>query len=290
MDSQKQSVANVKQNEEWTREEVRKLRNQLDELTVELEKRSREVRNLRQEAEEQNKARAQFIATLAHELRTPLTPVLGSARLLVEQFRPEPESPQDRLIRSIVRGAETLESRLSDLLNLAQFEAGAFSLEIASVDVGGLLNDLASQFQPLAESKGQSFTLDLPQRLDLVKADRRRIGQVLMNLLENAVKFTPEGGSILLRAMTHDQNLVVKVRDSGPGLSPEEQRRLFQPFYQSEVDRQRLSGAGLGLSLCKQLVEAHGGKMWVDSELDKGSTFGFSVPLKGPAVKVGGQT
>ena len=277
----------MKQNEEWTREEVRKLQNQRDELAAELKERLREVRSLRQEFEGQNKARLQFITNLAHELRTPLTPILGCARLLAEQFRPEPGSPQARLIRGIISGAEALESRLSDLLNLAQFQAGAFSLEIAPVDVGGLLNDLASQFQPLAESKGQSFTLDLPQRLDLVKADRRRIGQVLMNLLENAVKFTPEGGSILLRAVTHDQNLVVEVRDSGPGLSPEEQRRLFQPYYRVEADRQRLPGTGLGLSLCKQLVEAHGGKMWRDSELDKGSTFGFSVPLKGPAVKVG---
>ena len=280
----------MKQHEEWTPEEVRKLRNQLDELAAELEERLHEYRRLQQEVEEQNKARAQFIATLAHELRTPLTPVLGSARLLIEQFRPEPGSPQDRLIRSIVRGAESLESRLSDLLNLAQFQAGALFLEIAPMDVKDLLNDLASQFQPLTKSKGQTFTLDLPRKLHLVNADRRRIDQVVMNLLENAVKFTPEGGSILLRAMAHDQDLVVEVRDSGPGLSPEEQQGLFQPFYQSEVDRQRLPGTGLGLSLCKQLVEAHGGKMWVDSELGKGSTFGFSVPLKGPVVKVGGQT
>ena len=257
----------MKQHEEWTREEVRKLQDQLDELATELE--------------EQNKARAQFIATLAHELRTPLTPVLGSARLLIEQFRPEPGSPKDRLIQSIVRGAESLESRLSDLLNLAQFQAGAFFLEIAPMDVKDLLNDLVLQFQPLAKSKGQTLTLDLPRKLHLVNADRRRIDQVVMNLLENAVKFTPEDGSILLRAMAHDQDLVVEVRDSGPGLSPEEQQGLFQPFYQSEVDRQRLPGTGLGLSLCKQLVEAHGGKMWVDSELGKGSTFGFSLPLAG---------
>ncbi len=280
----------MKQNEEWTREEVRKLQNRLDELAAELQQHLREERRLRQELEEQSKTRAKFIATLAHELRTPLTPILGCARLLAEQFRPESGSLQDRLIRSIIHGAESLESRLSDLLNLAQFQAGAFSLEIAPVDVEGLLNDSASQFQPLAESKGQSFTLDLPRKLSLIKADRRRIDQVVMNLLENAVKFTPEGGSIRLRAMVHGRDLMIEVQNSGQGLSPEEQQRLFQPYYRSEVDRQRIPGSGLGLALCKQLVEAHGGKIWVDSELGKGNTFGFSVPLKGPTVKVGGQT
>lgn len=279
----------MKQSEEWTREEVRKLQNQRDELAAELKERLREERCLQQELEEQNKARLQFIANLAHELRTPLTPILGCARLLAEQFRPEPGSPQARLIRGITSGAEALESRLSDLLNLAQFEAGAFSLEIAPVDVGGLLKDLASQFQPLAERKGQTLALDLPDGLPLVKGDRRRIAQVLMNLLDNAVKFTPEGGSILVRATIRNGDLAVEVHNTGVRLSFEEQQRLFQPFYQSEVDRQRLSGSGLGLAVCKQLVEAHGGKMWVNSELGKGITFGFSVPLKGPAVKVGGR-
>ncbi len=289
MDNRRQkSEQMMKQNEEWTWEEARKLQNQLDELTAELQQHLREERRLRQELEEQNKARAQFIAILAHELRTPLTPILGSAQLLIEQFCPESGSPQDRLIRSIVRGAKSLESRLVDLLDLARFQTGAFSLEIAPVDVGGLLNDLASQFQPLAENKGQTFTLDLPQRLPPIKADWRRIGQVVMNLLENAVKFTPDGGRILIRAMPRDQNLVVEVQNSGAGLSSEEQQRLFQPYYRSEVDRQRVPGSGLGLALCKQLVEAHRGKIWVESELGKGSTFGFSVPLKGPTIKVEG--
>jgi len=253
------------------REEMRKLHRQLDELAAELE--------------EQNKVKAQFVAVLAHELRTPLTPVLGSARLLAEECQLEPGAPLSRLVQNIIRGAEQLESRLRDLLDLAQFQAGAYSLEIAPLDVGGLLREVASQFQPLAKSKGQTIALDLPQRLRLIKADRRRIGQVLMNLLDNAVKFTAEGGRIQLRAAAHDHDLVVEVSDDGPGLSPEERQRLFQPYYRSQVDRQRRPGTGLGLALCKQLVEAHGGKVWVESEPGKGSTFGFSIPFKGPYYK-----
>ncbi len=275
----------TKYSEEWTREELRKLRNQLDELGLELQKYRLEENRLRQELEEQNKTRARFVATLAHELRTPLTPVLASASLLIEQFHPEPGSPQDRLIRSIVRGAESLESRLSNLLELGKFQAGAFTLEIAPVSITSLLNDSALQFEPLAKSKRQTLTLEL-QEMPLVKADRPRVGQVVTNLLGNAIKFTPEGGRIVLKAMTRDQDLVVEVQDSGPGLRPEEQRRLFQPYYRSDVDRQRLSGTGLGLSLSKEIVEAHNGKIWVNSEPGKGSTFGFSIPLRGAPAKV----
>jgi signal transduction histidine kinase len=242
----------------------------------------------RLELEEQDRARNAFTSVLSHELRTPLTPIFASARMLAEQLSREAGSPQDRLIRNILRGAEDLESRLSDLLDLAQCQAGAYTLEIAPMDPKGFLEEIASQFQPLAQSKGQSLAVDLPESLPRVRADRRRLGQVLMNLLENAVKYTPEGGNILLKAVAHDQELMVEVQNSGPALSPEEQQRLFQPYYRSEVDRQRLPGIGLGLSLCKRLVEAHGGKIWVESDPAKGNTFAFTLPLEGPALKVKG--
>ncbi len=162
------------------------------------------------ELERQDKDRAEFVALLAHELKTPLTPVLASSRLLVEQFHPEPGSLQDRLINSIIRGAEALEARLSDFLDLAQLQAGSFSLQKTFIAPVSLLDDIAQQFQPLAEIKRQSLTLDLPERLPRVKADRRRIAQVLMNLLGNAVKFTPEGGSILLKVIIRDRELVIR--------------------------------------------------------------------------------
>ncbi len=254
-------------------------------MNEELEECLREVRSLRQEVEEQYKARLQFIANLAHELRAPLTPILGCAQLLAEQFRPEPGSPQDRLIRGIISSAETLESRVLDLLNLAQLEAGAFSLEMGRVDLRVVINDLALQYQPLAEGKGQTLVLDLPDRLPLVKGDRRRIVQVLMNLLENAVKFAPKGGSIIVRAMIRNRALAVEVHNTGVSLSPEEQQRLFRPYYRSEADRQRLPGSGLGLAVCKQLVEGHGGKLWVQSDPSRGVTFGFTLPLEGSAIK-----
>ncbi len=242
-------------------------------------------REERLELKEQDKYRTEFVALLAHEFRTALTPILAGSRLLAEEIHPAPGSPRDRLISSIIRGSEVLEARLSDLLDLAQLQQGTFSLEKTQLDISVLLHDVVQQFQPLAQSKKQSLFLDLRNRLPPVKADRRRIAQVLMNLLENAVKFTPEGGTILLKVIIRDRELVIEVHNSGHGLSIEEQRRLFQPYYRGEVDKQRVPGSGLGLFLCKRLVESHGGRIWVKSDRDKGNTFAFMLPLEDPAVK-----
>lgn len=251
---------------------------QLEGLVAELRKQLHEESLRQQTVEEQDRERVQFIALLAHELRTPLTPVLASARLLVEQFHPEAGSPQDRLISSVIRGAEALEARLSDMLDGAQIQAGAFLLEKTLINPAAVLKDIALQFLPLAESKRQALNLNLPQRLPLVKADRRRIAQVLMNLLENAVKFTPEGGNIGLKASLRERELVIEVHNSGAAFSAEEKQRLFQPYH--KVDRQKLPGSGLGLFLCRRLIESHGGRIWVESEAGKGNTFGFTLPLE----------
>ena len=130
-------------------------------------------------------------------------------------------------------------------------------------------------------SNGQSLILDLPQSLPLIRADGNRIQQIMLNLLNNAFKFTPSGGIITLRARRSNSTLIVEVQDNGRGMSEEEQQRLFEPYYRVECDRQVLNGLGLGLVLCKTLVELHGGQIWVESHLGEGSTFSFSLPLAG---------
>lgn len=229
---------------------------------------------------EVEKTRNRFVAVLAHELRTPLTPIYASAHMLAEKLPREPGSPEDRLIRNIVQGSEDLQSRLSDLLDLAQLEAGDYAIEIGPVDTRPLVNETASRFRPLAERKNQTFTVEAEEKLPLLRADRRRLVQVLANLLDNAIKFTPERGRIEVKTMVRDRVFLVEISDNGPGLSPGDQSRLFQPYFHSEVDRQPFSGTGLGLWLSKRLVEAHGGRLWVESEKGKGSTFSFSIPLE----------
>ncbi|MDP2931654.1 MAG: ATP-binding protein, partial [Chloroflexota bacterium] len=150
-------------------------------------------------------------------------------------------------------------------------------------NVKSLLEGVSWQIGPEVKSKGQTLTLELPDSLPVVEADPKRIEQVLLNLLTNASKFTHEGGRIVLRARRQDASLIVEVQDSGIGIPKEEQARLFQPYSRIEFDRKRYPGMGLGLALAKRLVELHGGKIWVKSDVGKGSTFAFSLPLPGKA-------
>ena len=130
-------------------------------------------------------------------------------------------------------------------------------------------------------SNGQTLVISVPDSLPPVTADQERLRQVVLNLMINASKFTPEGGKITLRARTQDRDLVVEVEDTGTGMSREQQKELFQPYRSHASDKEHLSGLGIGLALCKYIVELHGGKIWVKSELGKGSTFSFSIRLAG---------
>lgn len=232
-------------------------------------------RESRQRVEAEMKRRVEFTRALAHELKTPLTSVLASSDLLASELHDEPLLS---LARNISQGASSLNSRIDELLDLARGEVGMLQLKLEPVDLLQLLRDTADSMRPLASSRGQSLTLDLPPSLPPVRADAARVQQVVTNLLGNAFKFTPVAGSITLRAKEKDAALVVEVRDTGPGMSKEEQKRLFEPYHR--LHREPPGGLGLGLSLCKTLVELHGGQIWVRSNVGRGSTFGFSLPLE----------
>jgi len=238
----------------------------------------REVK-LREGLEEERKRRIEFTRVLVHELRTPLTPVLASSDLLVGELT---EGTLGRLARNISQGASDLSNRINDLMDLARGEIGTLQLKFESVDLLLLLPNIADNIAPMASSNRHSIILDLPQSLPLIQADVNRLQQVILNLYNNASKFTPSGGKITLRAREKDSTLIVEVQDTGCGISEEERQRLFEPYYRVERDRQRLSGLGLGLALCKTLVELHGGEIWVESCPDEGSTFSFSLPVKEP--------
>jgi len=152
-------------------------------------------------------------------------------------------------------------------------------LQIQPLRIKSLLQDIAWQIKPEIQRKFQHFALDLPDSLPIIEADASRLEQVFLNLLSNASKFTPEGENITLRARKRNSSLIIEVQDSGIGISKEDQTRLFQPYYRVESDRQRYPGLGLGLALSRQIVELHGGKIWVESELGKGSIFIISLPL-----------
>jgi len=232
---------------------------------------------LRQELETEMRRRVEFTRALVHELKTPLTPVLTSSDMLTTELKQEPLLS---LAKNISRGAVRLNSRIDELLDLARGEIGTLRLAFTRVEPSQLLRDVVDEIALAASRRKQSLELELPASLSPVRGDEERLRQIVVNLLNNACKFTPEGGKITVRAKESDAFLTVEVQDTGLGLSDEDQQRLFQPYYRSEDDRQRLSGLGLGLALCKTLVELHSGKIWVQSRVGEGSTFGFSVPLE----------
>jgi PAS domain S-box-containing protein len=238
----------------------------------------KEERALRQQIENEMNRRIEFTRALAHELKTPLTPVLASIDSLLSELHDE------RLLslaRNISRGAGNLNSRIDELMDLARGEVGILQLNAEHVDLLPLLREVGESVAPVAAGQGQSLVLDLPAALSPVRADVSRVHQVLLNLLENAVKFTPKGGRITLRARERDGSLVVEVQDTGRGMSRAEQARIFEPYHRRVSDRSRFGGLGLGLALCKTLVELHGGQIWARSRVGRGSTFAFSLLLEG---------
>lgn len=237
----------------------------------------RQEKDLREQIETEMKKRVEFTRALAHELKTPLTPMLISSQVLASQLK---EEPLLSLAINISRGASNLNSRIDELLDLARGEVGMLQLKVEPMDASQLLREVADYVSPVAITRGQSLISELPDSLPSIRADKVRLRQIVLNLLNNALNFTPEGGRITLRAGQKDGNLVVEVEDNGPGIAEEVGHHLFEPYRRMEVAGERLSGLGLGLVLCKTLVELHGGRIWVKSRAGKGSTFSFSLPLE----------
>jgi PAS domain S-box-containing protein len=234
-------------------------------------------KGLREELEEEISKRVEFTRALVHELKTPITPVLASSDLLLQKLE---DKPLLNLAENINQGAYNLNQRIDELLDLARGEIGMLYLNPEPVDPLPLLQRIVNQGIPVAMRNKQSLIVELPSSLPEVWADEVRLRQIVLNLMNNAFKFTPPEGKITLRAKHDSANLIVEVQDTGFGISPEEQTQLFEPYHRLTRDRERLSGLGLGLSLAKKFLELHGGKIWVKSEKGKGSTFGFSIPLE----------
>lgn len=233
-------------------------------------------RALRETLEAEIKKRVEFTRALVHELKTPVTPIMASSELLLEKLKDE---PLYGLAQNISQGANNLNRRIDELLDLARGEVGMLRLNPEPMDPRQLLQRLIDEETPVAIRNGQTLTAKLPATLPVIVADEERFRQIVLNLVNNAVKFTPPGGKITLKARVEGDNLVVEVQDTGVGISEKEQKVLFEPYRSLEGDRERLSGLGLGLSLSKKLVELHGGRIWAESEKGKGSTFGFAIPL-----------
>ncbi|HEY82237.1 MAG TPA: PAS domain S-box protein [Dehalococcoidia bacterium] len=238
-----------------------------------------EERRLRQELEAEINKRVEFTRALVHELKTPMTPVVTASELLSEEVKTEPARS---LVESIIQGAYNLNHRIDELLDLAKGEVGMLQLERRLIDPARLLRRIYDSVLPVAAKNGQTINLELADSLPSIWADEDRLRQVVLNLLNNAFKFTPQGGTITLRARSEGAELIVEVQDTGPGISKKDQPLVFEPYRRLGGEREGYRGLGLGLSLAKKLVELHGGRIWVKSQKGKGSTFGFSIPTGAP--------
>jgi two-component system aerobic respiration control sensor histidine kinase ArcB len=248
-----------------------------------LEEAYEKERKTRQELEAEVQRRVEFTRALVHELKTPLTPIMSSSELLVSGLK---EEPWLSVASNIHRGAANLNRRIDELLDLARGEIGLLRLRPVRVDILRLLHNVGDEMSVVAASNGQVLKTELPESLPTIWGDEDRLRQVALNLLINAIKFTPEHGTITLRAREANGSIIVEVHDTGRGIPEEEQNRLFVAYHRQLSDLEHLSGLGLGLALAKNLVELHGGKIWVRSQQGKGSTFFFSLPIAPPGPEM----
>jgi signal transduction histidine kinase len=226
-----------------------------------------------------------FIDTLSHELKTPLTSIIAAAGLLEEELQDTADISHRRLMQTIIRNSNSLESRLTELLNIVKTGSGKLQLQFEPVDIKSLILGTCMQISPLMHNKSQKLNTELPDFIPIIQADGQRLEQVLLNLMNNATKFTPEGGLITVRVKKEETGLVIQVADNGIGIPRDQQDRLFKPYSRVHADRQKHPGLGLGLALSKQVIELHGGRIWVDSDVNKGAVFSFFLP-KRPAQAV----
>ena len=238
-----------------------------------LEEKSREL-----EAASQHKS--QFLANMSHELRTPLNAILGYTELIVDKIYGDvPEKILD-VMQRVQKSGRHLLSLINDVLDLSKIEAGQLQLSLKDYSFTDTLNTVVTSIEPLAAEKGLALTLEAAPDLPLGFGDDRRLAQVLLNLLGNAVKFTDEG-SVTVGASRSNGEFLVSVADTGPGIPASEQQRIFHEFQQVDNSSTRTKGGtGLGLAIAKKIVEMHGGRLWLESELGTGSTFYFSIPVR----------
>jgi len=241
----------------------------------------REIEDKGRQLEEANQHKSEFLANMSHELRTPLNAIIGFSEVLHERMFGEVNEKQAEYLQDIISSGRHLLSLINDILDLSKIEAGRMELELASFDMPLALQNAMTLVRERADRHGIALSVAVDERLGAFVGDERKIKQILLNLLSNAVKFTPEGGRISVKAMPADGSVEISVTDTGIGIAPEDQEAIFEEFRQVGTDYARKrEGTGLGLTLTKKFAEMHGGKIWVKSEVGKGSTFTFTLPVR----------
>ena len=239
----------------------------------------REIEDKSRQIEAANRHKSEFLANMSHELRTPLNAIIGFSEVLGERMFGELNEKQAEYTDDILSSGRHLLSLINEILDLSKVEAGRMELELATFDLPLAIDNARTFVRERATKHGINLDVTVDERLGDFVGDERKIKQILLNLLSNAVKFTPEGGRIGINARQADGAVEISVSDTGIGIAPEDQAKIFEEFRQVGGDyAHKKEGTGLGLTLAKKFVELHGGKIWVESEVGKGSTFCFTLP------------
>jgi signal transduction histidine kinase len=239
-----------------------------------------ELRQVNEELTHLDELKSDFMATMSHELRTPLTSIIGYSDMLLSGMTGRLDEKQTSFIDSILKNGETLLNLINDILDLTKIEAGKLELKLEPVDLRAALLGVLPVIKPRASEKRIKVSTFLPTDLPQVSADANKLNQILLNLLTNGIKYTPDNGSVSVEARRSDGFVDIWVTDTGMGIAKEDQDRIFQRFTQIDSSTTRAQGGtGLGLAIAKELVELHGGHIRVQSRLGKGSSFIFSVPI-----------
>jgi len=225
---------------------------------------------------------------MSHELRTPLNAILGYAELMLDSIYGEPSEKMRTVLERLQANGKHLLGLINDVLDLSKIEAGQLALSLEDYSLSDVVHGVVSAVEPLAAEKRLAFKAEVPADLPTGHGDGRRLSQVLLNLVGNAIKFTDKG-EVAIRAEAANGAFTVAVCDTGPGIAPPDQAKIFEEFQQadSSITRKK-GGTGLGLSIAKRIIEMHGGRIWVESEPGKGSTFYFTLPVLVEAQAVQG--
>ena len=240
----------------------------------------REIEVKSRELESASRHKSEFLANMSHELRTPLNAILGFSEVLSQRMFGEINDKQAEYLGDILESGQHLLSLINDILDLSKIEAGRMELEPSDFALPGAIENTLVLVRERAQRRGIRLTHAFDPHLGTIRADERKVKQVLLNLLSNALKFTPEGGRIDVRAALRDGVAEVSVTDTGIGISPEDQEAVFEEFRQVGTASKKVEGTGLGLAISKKFIELHGGKIWVTSQVGTGSTFAFTLPLR----------
>ena len=231
------------------------------------------------QAEAASRTKSSFLANMSHELRTPLNAILGYTELILDNLYGETPDKMRAVLKRLERNSKHLLGLINDVLDLSKIEAGQLSLSLDDYSIQEVVHSVYNVVEPLAEEKGLALKIEVPPNLPRGRGDERRLTQVLLNLVGNAIKFT-DAGEVAIKASAANGSFTVSVCDTGPGISVADQTKLFEDFQQIDNSTtKKKGGTGLGLAISKRIITMHGGHIWVESSSGHGSTFSFTLPI-----------